>query len=395
MDCKSGKGKENIITTNYKFITNIQILMFYLFIFLSTFFLSLIFSYCVRAVALRAKIIDYPERAERKVHKTPTPLLGGVAVFLAFFIVLGLLAVLTDKLWIGHIASKQLVAVFLGALVLMIGGYFDDKYNLPPVWQTIAPSLAAAIIVLGGITITFITNPFGGTIDLATYTRHFALSGVAGPILQYNLRLPADLITFAWLSGMMYTTKLLDGLDGLVSSLTGVGALVIFAFTLFTKYYQPDVALLSIILAGACFGFLLLNRHPARLFLGEGGSLLLGFLLGVLAIISGGKIATTLLVVGVPFFDMIWVILRRLFWEHRSVTTADDKHMHFRLLKLGLSQNQVVILMNIIPATFGAVGLYLQSKTKLFLLGFLLIFMAFLGLLTIFIYKHRHGKNRI
>ncbi len=363
--------------------------MSYFLTFFLTFLLSLIFSYLMHKVALFFKIIDYPQRAERKVHQAPTPLLGGMAIFLSFFIVVGLVAALTNHFWIGHIASKQLLAVFLGAFILMVAGFLDDKYNLRPFWQTIAPTLAAIIIVLGEITITFITNPFGGTLELVSYIKELNFLG-----FNYNLRLPADIITFAWLSGMMYTTKLLDGLDGLVSSLTGVGALVIFAFTLVTKYYQPDVALLAIILAGACFGFLLLNRHPARIFLGEGGSLLLGFLLGVLAIISGGKIATTLLVIGIPFFDMIWVILRRFFWEHRSVTTADDKHMHFRLLRLGLSQNQVVILMNIIPAIFGATGLYLQSKAKLFLLGSLLIFMAVLAVLTILVYKHKHEHLR-
>ncbi len=363
--------------------------MQYLIFFSISFISSFLLTHLVRKLALKFKIIDFPSTAERKIHKKPIPLLGGSAIFLSFFIVTGFVAFFTSKLWIGYIQPKQIIAVFLGALVLMVGGYLDDKNNLKPIWQTIAPNLAAIIIVLGGITISFITNPFGGIIDLAPYKKALNIFG-----FDYTLRLPADAITFAWLAGMMYTTKLLDGLDGLVSSLVGVGAVVIFAFSLFTKYYQPDVALIAIVLAGACFGFFLLNRHPAKIFLGEGGSLLAGYLLGILAVISGAKIATTLLVIGVPFFDMIWVILRRIFWEHRKVTEADDKHLHFRLLKLGLSQNQVVILFNIVPAAFGIVSLYLQSKTKLFLLGFLILFMIILGALTILIYKHDHAQKQ-
>ena len=116
----------------------------------------------------------------------------------------------------------------------------------------------------------------------------------------------------------MYTTKFLDGLDGLVSGLSVIGGLIVAGLCLFTKFFQPEIATISLIFAGACAGFLIFNFYPAKIFLGEGGSLFCGFILGTLAIISGGKIATTLLILGIPILDLIWVILRRLIGEHRA-----------------------------------------------------------------------------
>jgi len=142
-----------------------------------------------------------------------------------------------------------------------------------------------------------------------------------------------------------------------------------------TRYYQPDIGLAALVLAGSCFGFLFFNWHPARIFLGEGGSLLLGYMLGVLAIISGGKIAIALLIMGIPIMDVIWTIVRRLKIGKNPFKFSDRQHLHFRLMDLGLSQKQVVLVYCFFSATFGLSALFLQSQGKILTLALLVVVM--------------------
>jgi UDP-GlcNAc:undecaprenyl-phosphate GlcNAc-1-phosphate transferase len=210
--------------------------------------------------------------------------------------------------------------------------------------------------------------------------------------IPYKITLFADLFTFIWLMGMMYTTKFLDGLDGLVSGVTTIGAVMIFFVSLMADVAQPGTAMLAIIFAGACLGFLVWNFNPAKIFLGEGGSLFTGFILGVLSIIAGGKIATTLLIMGLPILDAAIVILRRLFSRPKSLVLADQKHLHFRLLDAGLSQRQAVLSLYFVTLAFGSSTLILKSEEKLFALATL----AFLGLLWIVVLiKGRRNEQKM
>ena len=265
---------------------------------------------------------------------------------------------------------------FIGALILIIGGTLDDKYNFSPKKQIIFPLLAIAAVLIGGVEITKLSNPLGGYFSLGT-----------------ALWLSPIFIAI-WLMGMMYTTKLLDGVDGLVSGVSAIGALVIFLFTLTTKYYQPDIAFASLVLAGAILGFLFYNFNPASIFLGEGGSLFLGYALGVLAIISGGKIAIALLVMGIPILDVAWTILRRLLSGKNPFKTADKKHLHHRLLALGLNQKQTVLVFYVLSALFGLSGLFLQSQGKV--LALIIIVLLMLVLVISFSYiKPKKNKEKL
>jgi predicted adenine nucleotide alpha hydrolase (AANH) superfamily ATPase len=192
---------------------------------------------------------------------------------------------------------------------------------------------------------------------------------------------------------MMYTTKLLDGVDGLVTGISAIGALIIFLFTSTTRYYQPDLAFASLVLAGACLGFLIFNFNPAKIFLGEGGSLFLGYALGVLAIISGGKIAIALLVMGIPILDVAWTILRRLAKGKNPFRAADRQHLHHRLLDSGLSPKLTVLVFYAFAAVFGLSGLFLQSRGKLWALSAMLAFM--LGLVGLLWYRSRNSKPKL
>ena len=359
--------------------------MLYIFAFFSTLVVTFLATLVVRRLAWRLKIVDQPGGA-RKIHRQPVALLGGVAIFLGLVIVVGYYALFTERLFIGAIEPKHLLGVLAALSLIVIGGVLDDVYHLSPRQQIVWPLIATLIVIASGIGVKQITNPFDGVIDLTRYqTLLFWWQG-----LPYYLVWLADLLTFVWLMGMSYTTKLLDGLDGLVAGLLFIGAVMIFLLTTVTKFFQPDVALLATIVAGVALGFLFWNFYPARVFLGESGSIMAGFLLGLLAIISGGKIATALLVIGIPALDAAWVILRRLFWERRSPAQADAKHLHFRLLSVGFTQRQAVLLLYSIAAVFGATTLILQSFGKLLALG---VLAAVMLLLVIFIFYRYRRRN--
>jgi len=332
-----------------------------------TLVLSAVFTLVIKKIALKFRIVDQPGKKARRIHKKPIPLLGGGAIFLAFFLVLFLVH---DKILAGNLEPGHWLGFFVGGCFLMLGGFLDDKYELKPSQQIVWPALAGLAIILGGVSIQKITSPLGGFFYIGASV--------------------SSLIIFIWLMAMMYTTKLLDGLDGLVSGVTAIGGLVIFLFTISTRYYQPDIGLAALVLAGACLGFLTFNWHPAKIFLGEGGSLFLGYGLGVLAIISGGKIAIALLVMGIPLLDLFWTIIRRLGSGKNPFKIADKLHLHHRLLSLGLGQRKTVLIYYALALAFGLSGLFLESLGKLLALGILFIIMLF----TVVILR-RYGQKDI
>lgn len=314
--------------------------------------ISFAFTAVVRMVALRWQIVDRPG-IERKIHKSPVPLMGGVAIFLSFAICLIAAGLFTGRV-IGGITWTMLIGVLIGGAILIVGGVIDDVKNLPSRWQILFPLLATLTVIAFGIGVSKLSNPFGGIIILAA-----PLSG---------------LVVFPYLMGTTYATKLFDGLDGLVSGLTAIGSLLVMFLALTPKYFQPDVAIIAALTAGAFIGFLPWNFHPAKIYLGEGGALFAGFSLGVLSIISGAKIAVVLMALGVAVVDAAWVIARRVIWEKRSFASADRKHLHHRLLDAGFSQRTAVLFLWFISASFGAATLLLQSAGKL--VAFVLLAMV-------------------
>ncbi|MCL5435791.1 MAG: undecaprenyl/decaprenyl-phosphate alpha-N-acetylglucosaminyl 1-phosphate transferase [Patescibacteria group bacterium] len=332
----------------------------------------------VRRLAWRVGAVDYPD-AQRKIQDRPVPALGGLAVFFGVSATLLLWMVFSPGTFGPHIKFEYLWGLLLGGAILMVGGYLDDRYKLPPRLSFVAPVLAVLVVILSGVQLSYINHPFGGAILLDTVK----VSGypVAG-----------GLFVFIWILGMIYTTKFLDGMDGLASGTVGIGAVVLFFLSQVPVVNQMDTALLCIIFAGALFGFLPWNFHPAEIFLGEGGSTYAGFILGTLAVISGGKIATALLIMGIPILDVAWVILRRLA-THFSPFVADRKHLHFRILDLGLSQRQTVLFLYFISAAFGVSGLFLQSVGKLVALFILLSTMLVLGSFLVIAYNRKGQKE--
>lgn len=335
-----------------------------MFYFLITFFLSALLTLLVRKIALKLKVIDHPDE-QRHLHAKPTPLLGGVAIFLSFWAVV-LFLIFNPLAGIERIANGLVAALFSGAIILLVG-IADDLRPLSVKIRLLFVALAISFVAvwLAG-SLTKITNPFGGYIELGQ---------TVGGIL-----------IFFWLMGTTYTVKILDGLDGLATGVVAIGAFMILLLTSLTKFFQPNVALVSAVFLAACLGFLVFNFYPAKIFLGESGSMFLGFMLGVLAVIGGGKLATALLVMAIPILDIIRVVYKRV-RRGQPIFTGDREHLHFRLLDSGFSHRQSVLLLYGLSFLFGITTLFLQSLQKLYALLALVVLMA--------VISHYVGKKQM
>lgn len=345
-----------------------QTIWFYILPFVFSFILIQPITWLIKKIALKYQIIDIAN-IPRKIQRMPVPLLGGLAIFISLFIAMIIFykfGFLTDS----KIQPIYLIGIGLASLLLVIGGTLDDKYNLSPKKQFIWPLMACLVILLFGLKVSYITNPFGGILYMDSWRLD-----VFGIVL-YPL---AQILAFFWLLGMIYTTKFLDGLDGLVSGITTIGAIMIFIVSLSWDIPFSATSVFALIIAGLFAGFLVWNFFPAKIFLGEVGATLAGFLLGVAAIISGSKIATTLLVMGLPILDVIWVIFRRVFLEKKSPTHGDRKHLHFRLLDAGFSHRKAVLILYFFAVLFGSLSLFNTSRGKLILLIILVFSMIILG----------------
>jgi UDP-GlcNAc:undecaprenyl-phosphate/decaprenyl-phosphate GlcNAc-1-phosphate transferase len=323
----------------------------------------------VIAFAKKYNIVAQPG-AERRIHDHPIPQLGGLAIYVVLAALILILLDVSDVLTAGAINLEHFLGFLLGGAVLMIGGHLDDRYELSAKITILFPVVAALMIIGFGVEIEKLTNPLGGVIILAPWV--------------------SDILVFVWLMGVMYTTKLLDGLDGLATSVCSIGAVMIMLLSLSAAYYQPDVALLAFVVLGVFLGYLIWAWHPAKTFLGEGGSTFVGFTLGTLAVISGGKLATALLVIGIPVLDVCWVIIRRYRAGGLSnIFKADRLHLHFRLFDLGWSQPRIVLFYCFVATAFGVSTLLLQSHQKLIALGSLVVLMV----IVIYAFTHRKQKG--
>ncbi len=355
-------------------LTSNRELWFFVF-FLGTFLIAFFVTRLVKRLARILGIEDVPDRA-RKIHDAPKPKLGGLSLFFSFVFGLLTLAAIggTDE-----ISPNRIVGFILGGTVLIIGGILDDKYELSPGKQIWFPILASLLVVLSGTHVSFITNPFGGAIILDQQK-------------VFGYPVYGSVLVFFWILGMIYTTKFLDGMDGLVSGISGIAGLVIFGLSLGPAINQTTTAFLALIFAAAVFGFLPHNFYPAKIFLGEGGSTFTGFMIGVLSVISGGKIATALLVLGIPVMDAAWVIVRRI-WFGSSPFHGDSKHLHYRLVDIGLSQRQAVLFLYFLAALFGGIAVFLQTWGKLVALAILSAVMIIVAMSVVIIYRKRQSSN--
>ncbi len=274
----------------------------------------------------------------------------------------------------------RLLSVLFGASLLVIVCFFDDRYELSPYLRLAVQGVAVLMPVLAGVGIEGIASPFGDFIPLNEYKSIFSIFGYSFEIVWL-----ADLVVIFWVLVLINTLNWLDGLPGLVSGVSSIGFLVLFLLSLGSWHVidQTQVSYLSLILAVLAISFLFFDFPAPRMLLGDSGSMFFGYMLAILSIYAGGKLATTFLILGLPILDVIWVICRRMFVEKRSPMRGDLRHFHHRLIKAGLTQRQALVLIYCVCILFGFAALFLSSFTKLLAIFFLLVCMTGLALWVI------------
>jgi UDP-GlcNAc:undecaprenyl-phosphate GlcNAc-1-phosphate transferase len=274
----------------------------------------------------------------RRQHQGKISLLGGVALF-GGFIMAGLLAFVLNRSVMGLSDLKLLTGVLAGALFVFIFGLIDDFVELPAWPQFAAQFIAGLIAIAFTIFIQEVTLPFVGWTRFPWY-------------ITYPL-------TIFWVMAMINTVNFLDGLDGLAAGVTAIAALL-FAWHAY-RLGQQTVYLFPLALAGASFGFLYFNFAPAKIFMGSVGSYFLGWALASLSILAPAKVATALLVLGIPILDVAWLFIWR--WRTKgSPYVSGRDHLHFRLLDRGFSQRVIVVGYYTFCLIFGLLALLIASR---------------------------------
>ena len=324
-------------------------------VFLIAVLLALVITPVVRRVVLRLDVVDRPEA--RRVNTSPVPRAGGLAIAAAFLIVAtGFIALNDTADWVPTpltLSSGDLAALLIGGALAAAIGAIDDLFDLRARWQLVGQVALALFAVALGIGVEFIANPFGGA-------------------LRFNPLFSVGFTVF-WIVGMINSINWIDGLDGLSTGISLIAAVVLGVISLTTQVGQPLIAVLCFALAGALLGFLRWNFHPATIFAGTSGVQFVGYSLAVLSILGSAKVAVALLVLGVPIIDTFWIIVRRLL-DRRSPFSPDRSHIHHRLLDLGLSHRDTVLVIYGICAALGVIALLLSETTQLY--AFLGVFLV-------------------
>jgi UDP-GlcNAc:undecaprenyl-phosphate GlcNAc-1-phosphate transferase len=318
--------------------------------------ISLLLTPLVRRVVVRYDIVDRPNA--RRVNTRAIPRGGGVAIATAFLLVGAGFVILNERIgWVPEvltIADSDMIALFLGGLAAVLIGAVDDLLDLRARWQLLGQVLLALLAVALGLGIEVIANPFGE--GVIRFSEPFSVG-----------------FTVFWIVGMINSINWIDGLDGLSTGVALIAAVTLGVISLTTQVSQPLIAVLCFALAGALLGFLRWNFHPASIFMGTSGVQFVGYTLAALSILGSAKVAVALLVLGVPILDTFWLIVRRIL-DGRSPFSADRSHIHHRLLDLGLSHRDTVLVIYAICAGLGLVALLLSEVTQLY--AFLGVFLV-------------------
>ena len=326
----------------------------------------------------RLGIIDDPKKHKHPaiLHKKPIPRGGGIPLFIGIAVAGILYLPLT----------KTVIALYIASFMSLVVGVLDDKFDLSPYIRFIFNIIAGLIVVGSGVGIAFVTNPFGGTFYLNTFRFAFDFFGT------HSILIFSDIIALIWLVWVMNMLNWSTGVDGQMPGIIAISAIVIGILSLrFPVIDQTNLisAKLSFILAGASLGFLIFNYYPAKIFPGYGATSVY-LMLGALSILSSAKLATAILVMGVPMIDGVITIIRRVL-SGKSPFWHDKKHLHHLLLYMGLGQRKVALFYWIISAILGSLSLLLTSKGKLFAVAMIIILVG--GILVFLHFALEKDKN--
>ncbi len=313
-------------------------------------------------IAPKIGAIDVP-RDNRRMHTKPVPRIGGLAIFFGCLVSVLCFAKM----------DRAMISTLAGSVILIITGIVDDSRGLQAKVKLVFQILAACVVVIfGNIRIGIFTNPN-------------IFSDKAFLVLSSWLSIP---LTIIWIVLMINSVNFIDGLDGLAAGVSTIASVSLVFVCL--KLGKPDIAIVAFAVMGACFGFLPFNFNPAKIFMGDTGSMFLGYMLGVLSIQGAFKsyavisFAVPILILGLPIFDAGFAILRRLF-SGKGIMTADRGHLHHRLIDMGFSQKQSVFILYAVSGVLGITAVTLAESgalRALLLLICMLIFVFAGGYIT-------------
>ncbi|MFO0703276.1 MAG: MraY family glycosyltransferase [Patescibacteria group bacterium] len=281
-------------------------------------------------------------------HSGVVPRAGGVPIFIAFL--------LTTLIFVP--LQKILIPVIIAGGLLVFIGVLDDKYDLSPYVRLILNFAIAALAISGGLGIPYVSNPFGSPISLMQPQVAFEFFG------KHTIWIVADFLAIFWLVSLMNITNWSKGIDGQLPGFVGIACLFLALITRKYSDYSIDAAqtrTLAMIASGAFFGFLPWNFYPQKIMPGYGGGSLAGFLLGILTILSFGKLGTLLLVMSIPILDGFYVIARRLH-HGKNPFKGDANHLHHLLLRRGWDRRIIVLFYMAVSATCGSLSLILPNS---------------------------------
>jgi len=296
---------------------------------ISTFFLT----FPIKKLAIKFNIVDFPNY--RKIHKKVTPRTGGLAIFIGA--ALGLLYLQPE-----HI---HLLEISLGALVIVLTGILDDRYDIRPVIKLTGQLIATSFLLSSGLIIERITLPFIGIIDLGVFS---------------------VLVTVLWVVGITNAINLIDGLDGLATGVSTIALLSMFVMALIDL--QIFAAYLALVIISANLGFLYHNFYPAKIYMGDTGSNFLGYMIAVISMLGLFKnialfsFIIPIIVLAVPIFDTLFAIIRRAS-NKQQIMKPDNKHIHYQLLRVGFTHRQSVLIMYAFSLLFGILAILFSEAS--------------------------------
>lgn len=316
----------------------------YVSLFLCSCLIALFFTPVLRRTAVRNGFLDYPD--ERKVHKSAVPRVGGIAITISFFI-----SIILGYVFFRHRLGESVIyltGLSIGGLIVVILGLFDDLWGLNAWKKIIGQAIAAMMLIPFGFIITELNFPFLGVVEMG-----------------WKFGIP---FTLFWTVGIVNAMNFIDGIDGLAAGLAVVISSVLFVVAIVTG--QLLMALVCLVLAGSTIGFLRYNFHPASIFMGDSGAMFLGFILAAASIkillqnisITAGSVAPAL-IFGLPIVDTTWAIVRRA-GRRIPPFRADELHVHHRLIALGLTQRQAVVILYVVGSLSSAAGLVIALTSS-------------------------------
>ena len=332
--------------------------------------ISFVLTPLVRRFAVKINAVDVP-KDNRRMHKTPIPRIGGIAIFVGF---------MTAMLIFGK-ADSEMVWILVGGVIIAIIGIIDDLYTLPALVKLLGQIAAAAIPVFNDVVIRHLTNPFAAD-------GSWTLGALAVPM------------TILWIVAITNAVNFIDGLDGLACGVSAIASISMFV----TAYLIPEspltVTLAMAALAGSCLGFLPFNFNPAKIFMGDTGAMFIGYIFAACSVQGLFKMhavisfAVPFVVLAIPLADMVFAVIRRVA-RGKSPFAADRGHIHHKLIDMGLDQKQSVLILYCLNIVFGVISVLMATtgESKFIILA-LSLALAFFVAISVMIYGKTHAHQQ-